>query len=60
MKRWNCWRAWLEVKTYPKVSKCASLGKEHMSPSITFVCREAVKLLVEKVAGAKNENLTAR
>ena len=31
-----------------------------MDPSITFVCREAVKLLVEKVAGAKNENLTAR
>ena len=50
----------MEEKTYPKVLKCASPGKEHMNPSITFVCREAVKLLVEKVAGAKNENLTAR
>ena len=60
MKRWNCWRAWLEERTYRKVSKCASPGKEHRNPLITFVCREAVKLLVEKVAGAKNENLTAR
>ena len=60
MKHLSCWRAWLEERTYQKVLKCASPGKEHMDPSITFVCREAVKLLVEKVAGAKNENLTAR
>ena len=50
----------MEEKTYLKVSKCASPGKEHMNPSITSVCREAVKLLVEKVAGAEDENLTAR
>ena len=50
----------MEERTYLKVSKCASPGKEHRNPLKTFVCREAVKLLVEKVAGAKNENLTAR